>query len=91
MISSILPKNERKHCSYFLKYKWQDLYNMALRKIKLSQVEFPFENFEHIVNLLEINNLYLLILHTHKNELLLFHCRQLRKGFCIRITKIGLN
>ena len=37
----------------------------------MSQVEFPFEHFEHIASLLKMNNLYLFILHTQKKEIVI--------------------
>ena len=41
------------------------------KKIKLSQVEFSFENFQHIASLLKMNNPYLLVLHTHKKGIVM--------------------
>ena len=61
------------------------------KKIKLSQVELPFENLEHIVDLLKISNLYLLILHTRTIFFCYFIAGNYGRAFAYASQKLGLT
>ena len=58
---------------------------------KISQVKLPFENLEHIVNLLKISNLYLLILHIRTIFFCYFIAGNYGRAFAYASQKLGLT